>query len=55
MADALVIAETPEAYEWVQNAFDERAEDFSCRRYADAESGAGFLFIPRQESGLSGV
>ena len=54
MADALVIAETPEAYDWVQNAFDERAEDFTCLRYADAESGAGFLFIPRQESGLSG-
>ncbi len=53
MADALVIAETPEAFEWVRRAFDERAEDFSCRTYAD-EDGAGFLFIPRQNSGLSG-
>ena len=52
VTDALIIAETKDAYEWVRNAFYARKDGFSCREFETEDSG--FLYIGQQEDGTSG-
>ena len=52
LADALIAAETKEAYEWVLSALQERKDALVCRSLE--QDGGGYIFIPQQTDGMKG-
>ena len=52
LADALIAAETKEAYEWVLSALQERKDALVCRSLE--QDGGGYIFIPQQADGMKG-
>ena len=52
VTNALVVAETKDAFEWVRRAFYARKDDFACREYIVDDGG--FLYIGQQRDGTSG-
>ena len=52
LSDAVISAETKEAFDWVCSALDERGEDLDYRTFTDGERG--FIYLPQQSDGTKG-
>ena len=52
LSDALITAETKDAYEWVLGALKARKDDLICRCFEEADGG--YIFIPQQNDGMKG-
>ena len=52
LSDAVISAETKEAFDWVCSALDERGENLTYRIFTDGDRG--FICIPQQSDGTKG-
>lgn len=52
LTDALISAETEEAFNWICNALDTRGDNLTYRTFK--EDGRGFIYLPRQNDGTKG-
>ena len=52
VSDAIICADTAEAFDWVMDAFNARVENFTAKTCCDGEKG--FIFLAQQPGGAKG-